>query len=63
MKRRIFITGGNGFIGSHIVRELVRRGFVVAQRPGLNVLRLDPALTIEREDITRFLAALEDVLQ
>jgi acetylornithine aminotransferase len=44
-------------------RELLRRGFVVAQRPGLNVLRLDPALTIEQEDIAGFLAAFDDLLQ
>jgi 4-aminobutyrate aminotransferase-like enzyme len=43
-------------------RELLLRGFVLVQRPGLNVLRIDPALTIELEHIERFLEALEDVL-
>jgi acetylornithine aminotransferase len=43
-------------------RELVRRGFVLARRPGSNTLRLDPALTIQREDIEDFLGALEEVL-
>jgi acetylornithine aminotransferase len=43
--------------------ELVRRGFVVARRPGLNVLRLDPALTIERRDLGSFLATFEKVLR
>ena len=43
-------------------RELVRRGFVSGQRPGVSVLRLDPALTIDRKDIEDFLAALDDVL-
>lgn len=43
-------------------RELASRGFVVARRPNSNVLRLDPALTIERADIDRFLETLEGVL-
>jgi acetylornithine aminotransferase len=43
-------------------RELVRRGYMLARRPGLNVLRLDPALTIDRADIEGFLETLEDVL-
>jgi acetylornithine aminotransferase len=43
-------------------RELVRRGFLVARRPGLPVLRLDPALTVERDDIEGFLESLERVL-
>lgn len=43
-------------------RELIRRGFVVGRRPGINVLRLDPGLTIDLDDITRFLAALETTL-
>ena len=43
-------------------RELVDRGYVVGKRPGLNVLRLDPALTIDREDIEGFLVTLEDLV-
>ena len=43
-------------------RELLRRGFVLGRRPGVNVLRLDPALTIDRRDIAAFLRTLEDVL-
>ena len=43
-------------------RELVRRGFVVGRRPGVSVLRLDPSLTIDPEDIECFLKTLEDVL-
>lgn len=43
-------------------RELVRRGYVLGLRPGINVLRLDPALTIDLEDIEGFLETLEDVL-
>lgn len=43
-------------------RELVGRGYLVGRRPGLNVLRLDPSLTIERADVAGFLAAFEEVL-
>lgn len=43
-------------------RELIREGSVVARRPGLSVLRLDPSLTIEREDIEGFLDTFEAVL-
>ncbi len=47
---------------SRIQRELVNSGYILAQRPGLNVLRLDPALTIENEDILGFLETFEKVL-
>ena len=43
-------------------RELVRRGYIVGRRPGVNVLRLDPSLTVSREDIEAFLETLEAVL-
>lgn len=43
-------------------RELVHRGYIVGKRPGFNVLRLDPSLTIDREDIEGFLRTLESVL-
>jgi acetylornithine/N-succinyldiaminopimelate aminotransferase len=43
-------------------RGLADRGFVLCRRPGTSVLRIDPSLTIDVEDITRFLEALEDAL-
>jgi acetylornithine aminotransferase len=45
-----------------VQRELVRRGYILARRPGLNVLRIDPPLTIERRDVEGFLATFKDVL-
>jgi acetylornithine aminotransferase len=36
-------------------RELVQRGYIVGLRTGTSVLRIDPALTIEQEDIAGFL--------
>ncbi len=47
-------------VGTH--RELVRRGFIAGRRPGVNVLRLDPSLTVDRGDIEDFLETLENVL-
>ena len=41
---------------------LVKRGYILAQRPGLNVLRIDPCLTIEKQAIEGFLEAFEAVL-
>jgi len=46
----------------YVQAELLRHGYLVAQRPGLNILRVDPSLTVERRDIEGFLAVLEDVL-
>jgi len=43
-------------------RELVRRGYVLGRRPGVNVLRLDPSLTIDQNDIENFLETFESVL-
>jgi acetylornithine/N-succinyldiaminopimelate aminotransferase len=44
-------------------RELVKRGYIPGRRPGVNVIRLDPALTIDREDIDGFLAAFGEVME
>ncbi len=47
---------------AYVQKELLRKGYIVAQRPGLNVLRIDPALTIDSKDIENFLRVFEDVL-
>jgi acetylornithine aminotransferase len=54
--------GPDASLTSRTQRELVRRGYVVGKRPGLAVLRLDPGLTIDMEDVDGFLGALEEVL-
>ena len=43
-------------------RRLARHGYVAARRPGLNVLRLDPSLTIEIAELQGFLEKLEQIL-
>lgn len=45
-----------------IYQELVRRGYIVGWRPGTNVLRLDPSLTIYQEQLAGFLETFEAVL-
>ena len=52
---------GNDIAGE-IYQRLIRRGLLVDRRPGTNILRIDPALTIETEDVRRFLAILEEEL-
>jgi len=44
-------------------RAMVDRGYIMGKRPGLNVLRLDPSLTIDQKDIEGFLSAFEVVLE
>jgi acetylornithine aminotransferase len=48
---------------TRIHHELVRRGYIVGRRPGVHVLRIDPSLTVEREDIDGFLATFASVLE
>ena len=47
------VTGGAGFIGSHLVENLVRRGerVRVIERPGADVRHLPPAAKVVRADI------------
>jgi len=38
--------------------QLIQNGYIVAKRPGLNVLRLDPPLIIEKKNIDAFIDTL-----
>lgn len=51
-----------GSYTSYVRKELLSHGYIVAQRPGLNVLRIDPSLTIEYKSIEGFLQTFESVL-
>lgn len=42
--------------------ELLRRGYILARRWGVPVLRLDPSLTIEEEDISGFLRCFGELV-
>lgn len=54
-------SAGDDLTG-RIHRGLVERGYVAGRRPGVNVIRLDPPLTIPEEEIAGFLAAVAETL-
>jgi acetylornithine/N-succinyldiaminopimelate aminotransferase len=45
-----------------VYEALLDKGFIVARRPNAEVLRLDPAFTIEKETMDEFLSALREIL-
>ncbi|WP_176067403.1 aminotransferase class III-fold pyridoxal phosphate-dependent enzyme [Anaeromyxobacter diazotrophicus] len=45
-----------------VAEALFERGIILVRRPGLEILRLDPALTVAREDLDEFLSAFETVV-
>lgn len=46
-----------------IQSELLNRGFIVAKRSGHEVLRLDPALTIEKKNLEVFIDELTNIIK
>ncbi len=47
---------------SDLYMQCIKRGFILAKRPGLNVFRLDPPLIIQKEDIDHFLETFDQLL-
>ncbi len=43
--------------------ELLKRGYILVKRSSVEVLRMDPALTIEKEDINLFLESFEQIIE
>lgn len=45
-----------------IRNELLKSGFIVAKRPGYEIIRIDPALTIDEQDVDAFLDSLKSIV-
>jgi len=53
----------DGFSAGAAYHMLVEKGFLVGYSPAGNILRFDPALTIEKEDITQLLSCMDGLLE
>jgi acetylornithine/N-succinyldiaminopimelate aminotransferase len=51
------------FSAASAYRALLEKGFLVGYNPAGNILRFDPALTMEKEDVTRLLECLDEILK
>ena len=47
----------------HVCEELLKRGFIVAKRSNAEVLRIDPALTVEKETLASFVRELQEIVR
>jgi len=46
-----------------IQKELLNKGFILVKRSGVDVLRMDPALTIKEKDVSLFLESFKQIIQ
>ncbi len=53
---------GNNLIAPTIQRQLLSYGFIVANRPGFNVIRIDPPLTVSKKQIDSFIKNFQHIL-
>lgn len=57
-----FEDKGNDSHASTIQRRLLNEGVIVASRPGFNVIRMDPPLTVSKKEIDSFIENLQQIL-
>lgn len=57
-----FKDGHEFSIASRINQELLKRRIILVKRPGHEVFRIDPSLTIDIRDVEYFLTSIEDVI-
>ena len=57
-----FAGSADKLLAQKIQRRLLTAGFVVANRPGFEVIRIDPPLTVSQEQIDAFLANFRQIL-
>lgn len=59
-----FMLGIELFRGAdYIIDEMFKRGFLVLKRPNAEVIRIDPALTIEEETLDLFIENFKQIIQ
>jgi acetylornithine/succinyldiaminopimelate/putrescine aminotransferase len=46
-----------------VYEQLLKQGFIVAKLPNSEVLRVDPALTIEKSTLDLFINVIKDLLK
>lgn len=57
-----FNKNGNHSIADLVNQELLKMGIILVKRPGHEVFRIDPALTIESRHVDHFLNSFEEIL-
>lgn len=57
-----FENKGNNLLAPTIQRRLLSDGFIVANRPGFNVIRIDPPLTVSKMQIDSFIKNFQLIL-
>ena len=53
---------GNNLLAPTIQQRLLSRGFIVANRPGFNAIRIDPPLTVSKKEIDFFIKNFQQIL-
>lgn len=52
----------NNSVAEIVKERLVEKNIILVKRPGHEVLRIDPALTIEIKDVEYFLNCFEEII-